>query len=187
MELDVTSLSSCALTAAPSDCSNGGLTYMMAVKLLDENDGTVFTTVGRSTGTGPIDAGIRLDYVDKAFEVFVPRQAGSGTTQARRYGVGTVVDGYVNTWLHVTLVWNPSNLNVLLYYNGQAQTVTHEWRGKAINIQAPEKRLKLGVRFLSYDEPGKPGKNMVLDDFKVYNRPLTQAQVQSELEGYVYF
>ena len=56
VQIDTTGMEPCILTAVPSDCTNGGATYMFWVKQLDSVKGPILTTMD----WGPPREGIRI-------------------------------------------------------------------------------------------------------------------------------
>gem|GEM_PF-698801 len=98
---------------------------------------------------------------------------GSGNNVAR-YGATAMV---VNTWYHVAGVYNATNRTMTVYLNGQLDngalvgTVPATQRNSNQNVN-------IGRR------PGVPGTfNFagVLDDVRIYNRALSQAEIQTDM------
>ena len=92
-------MSPCILTTAPSDCTNGGATYMFWIKLLNEAGGAILTTLDWASPR----EGIRISAGnDGKLRAAIFRE---GATLNRFSGWVPGINDHVNSWLHVAIVW----------------------------------------------------------------------------------
>ena len=92
-----------------------------------------------------------------------------------RYGASTLL---ANTWYHVTGVYNAASSQLHVYLNGQLDdgtllgTVTSTQRNSSVNVN-------IGRR------PGSSSNNFNgrLDDVRIYNRALTQTEIQADMNA----
>ena len=83
-----------------------------------------------------------------------------------------------NTWYHVTGVYNAATSQLHVYLNGQLDdgtllgTVTSTQRNSSVNVN-------IGRR------PGSTSNNFNgrLDDVRIYNRALTQTEIQADMNA----
>ena len=92
-----------------------------------------------------------------------------------RYGATALL---ANTWYHVTGVYNAASSQLHVYLNGQLDdgtllgTVTSTQRNSSVNVN-------IGRR------PGSSSNNFNgrLDDVRIYNRALTQTEIQADMNA----
>ena len=100
LEIDTAGMSPCILTTAPSDCTNGGATYMFWIKLLNEEGSAILTTLDYNSPT----KGMRIEAgSDGKFCATVFRKGPeSNYFNACNAGIGNMI----GSWMHVTTVWH---------------------------------------------------------------------------------
>lgn len=124
---------------------------------------------------------------DWAFFMFTgvgqPADNDDGRMRFGTYGgnIQTATDTWTGgQWYHITLVYNSSS-NVRIYVNGKLDNYSSDFDAGAIDgsLNNP---LEFGRAFYddSADEGYFPGK---IDDFKIYNYPLTETQVKQNYQG----
>jgi hypothetical protein len=93
--------------------------------------------------------------------------------QVYRYGATTL---QVNTWYHVTGVYNAATLEMHVYLNGQLDdgalvgTVTSAQQNSSANVNIGRRPTGNNFNF-----------NGRIDDARLYNRALTQAEIQADM------
>ena len=125
-------------------------------------------------GSGPL-IGFQLDTsVDTGPRTIGFKLTNSSGGQMIRYGATTL---QANTWYYVTGVYDAAAQTMHVYLNGQLDdgvlqgTVTSTQRNSTFNVN-------IGQR------PGNPGTfnfNGLIDDVRIYNRPLTVAEIQTDM------
>ena len=125
-------------------------------------------------GDGPL-IGFQLDTsVDTGPRTIGFKLTNSSGGQMIRYGATTL---QANTWYYVTGVYDAAAQTMHVYLNGQLDdgvlqgTVTSTQQNSTLNVN-------IGQR------PGSPGTynfNGLIDDVRIYNRPLTVAQIQTDM------
>ena len=125
-------------------------------------------------GSGPL-IGFQLDTsVDTGPRTIGFKLTNSSGGQMIRYGATTL---QANTWYYVTGVYDAAAQTMHVYLNGQLDdgvlqgTVTSTQQNSTLNVN-------IGQR------PGSPGTynfNGLIDDVRIYNRPLTVAQIQTDM------
>ncbi len=164
MELDVSTLPRCLLTTEPTDCVNGGATYLFWVKLLDPTGGAILTTLS----WGPPREGLRISHNGNNLYLSVFRK-GASSNRFESPGSGLVY----NTWLQITIVWyNDPKLEA--YYNdGFAFEKTGAY-GSSSSTTDNEGKLVLGKEFTNRNQGYC---SMIIDNINLYNRPLSADEI----------
>ena len=180
VQIDTTGMEPCILTAVPSDCTNGGATYMFWVKQLDSVKGPILTTMD----WGPPREGIRISAGnDGKLKLAIFRE---GSTGNRFNCNGPDLNDFVNGWLHITVVWNTPNPRFDVYYNGIPKTFsqgTQYTNSSTTRAATVPLKMFLGRQYVRLNT-NNPTKNMILDELSVYARPITQGEVQQIIQGY---
>ena len=170
LEIDTTGMSPCILNTAPSDCTNGGATYMFWIKLLNEEGGAILTTLDWD----PPREGIRVSAGNNLkINVAIFRE---GATHNRFSSSISGSGSHIGSWLHVTIIWH-TDPKYEVFFNGVAQSVSQssDYFSSSI-IQALQMRMKLGVEYITRVTALKV-KSMVIDNLIFYNKPLTQSDI----------
>ena len=125
-------------------------------------------------GSGPL-IGFQLDTtVDQGTRTIGFKLTNSSGGQMVRYGATTL---QTNTWYYVTGVYDATAQTLNVYLNGQLDngallgTVTTSQQNSTLNVN-------IGQRSGS---PGAYNFNGLIDDVRIYNRPLTVAQIQTDM------
>ena len=163
-------MSPCILSTAPSDCTNGGATYIFWIKLLNEEGGAILTTLDWS----PPREGIRVSAGNNGkLNVAIFRE---GATHNRFTGSISGFGNHVGSWLHATIIWH-TDPKYEVFLNGVAQSGSQssDYSSSSI-IHAPRMRMKLGVEYITRVTALKV-KSMVIDNLIFYNKPLTQSDI----------
>ena len=173
IEINTTGMSPCILTTAPSDCTSGGATYMFWIKLLDGQRGPILSTQDWSNPR----KGIRImGENDGKLKVTIFRQ---GTTSNRFKGEVLVFNNYIDSWLHVAVVWQ-NDPRFEIYFNVIEQIVTqgtqYTTSGSSHVTLESRMRMKLGAQYVTFSNTIKT-KNMILDNLMLFDKPLTQADI----------
>ena len=180
VQIDTTGMEPCILTAVPSDCTNGGATYMFWVKQLDSVKGPILTTMD----WGPPREGIRISAGnDGKLKLAIFRE---GSTENRFSCSVPDLSDFVNDWLHITIVWNTPNPRFDVYYNGILKTFsqgTQYTSSSTTRAATVPLRMFLGRQYVKLNT-NNPAKNMILDELVVYDRPFSQSEVKQIFQGY---
>ena len=164
VELDVSTLPQCLLTTEPTDCVNGGATYLFWVKLLDSTSGGILTTLSWS----PPREGIRITQNGNNLGLAVFRK-GASDNRFQGSGGGLVY----NTWLQITVVWyNDPKLEA--YYNDGFAFDTTGAYGSSSTATDTEGKFVLGREYTSRDQTYC---SMIIDNINLYNRPLSADEI----------
>ena len=125
-------------------------------------------------GGGPL-IGFQLDTtVDHGPRTIGFKLTNSSGGQMFRYGATTL---QANTWYYVTGVYDAARPTLHVYLNGQLDdgallgTVTSTQQNSTLNVN-------IGQRS---GTPGTFNFNGLIDDVRIYNRPLTVAQIQTDM------
>ncbi len=162
-ELDVTTLPRCLLTTSPTDCINGGATYLFWVKLLDPTEGGILTTM-----SWPAREGFRIS---QNGNWLCPSVFRKGASNNRFEGSG---DGLVyNTWLQITVVWHNDPKLEAYYDDGFAFDKTGAY-GNSSSATDNGGKLVLGREFINKDQRYC---SMIIDNINLYNRPLSAEEI----------
>ena len=170
-------MDACILTTEPDDCTNGGATYTFWIKLLDSVNGVILTTLD----WGPPREGIRIQAHNGKLKLLIFREGSWGNRFSCKI---PDINDFVNDWLHITVVWNTPNPRFEVYYNGIPKTFsqgTHYGGSHATQAATAPLKMFLGRDYVRVNTPPK---NMIFDELVVYDRPLTQGDVQQILQGY---
>ena len=158
VEIDTTGMSHCILTTAPSDCTNGGATYMFWIKQFDSHVGSILTTLDWSVPR----EGIRMTVNNGKLSVDIFREGNSlnrNSAQVENFG------DHVESWLHVTIVWH-TDPAFQFYYGGTLQLDTSPaYTTSSHNTYEAPLRMILGRLYVTKVE-GQT-KNMILDNTDV--------------------
>ena len=170
LEIDTTGMSPCILSTAPSDCTNGGATYMFWIKQLSEEKGAILTTLDWSSPR----EGIRVSAGNNGkLDVAIFRE---GATHNRFTGSISGFGSHIGSWLHVTIVWC-TDPKYEVFFNGVAKSVTQSSDySSSSTTYAPRMRMRLGVQYITKVNDVKI-KSMVIDNMTFYNKPLTQSDI----------
>ncbi len=176
-ELDTSSMSKCVL--APLLCKSGA-TYMFWIKQQNTKAGSIFTTMEGGGGKGT--EGLRVTTKgDRMLLVLFGQQTNKNTFGSNVRGLNK----YVNKWVHVAIVWH-IDPKFEVYFNGRAQTVlgAKDYDTVGSKIHESPLRMILGRMYLTYRNKlhDPPTKDMVLDEFKTFDRPLTQTEIEMEMK-----
>ena len=170
LEIDTTGMVPCILTTAPSDCTNGGATYMFWIKQLNGEKGAIVT----SPDWGPVREGIRISASnDGKLKAAIFRE---GVTLNRFHGRVSGFNNHLNSWLHVAIIWY-KDPRFEIFFNGRLKTVTQDinYASSSITNEA-QMRMKLGVEYITRNTDVKT-RNMIIDNLIFCDRPLTQADI----------
>ncbi len=177
VELDASRMSKCVL--APGQCESGA-TYMFWIKQQNTKTGAIFTTMDsqrkQTEGLRVRTKGDRMSIL-----IFSPQET------RNRFGNSVAgIDKHVNKWLHVAIVWH-IDPKFEVYFNGVAQTVlgvNDYYTAIEKHFESPL-RMVLGRMYLTYRNKlhDPPTKDMVLDEFKTFDRPLTHTEIEKEMKN----
>ncbi len=174
-EVDLTGVPPCIYTGSATHCTNGGLTYLFWIKIVDTTQGLIFTT----TSWTPPREGIQLKIQNNAEIRFTVFRKGEHNENNRVWGK---IEGplIVGSWFHMSLVWSPSP-NLEVYYNGvglgNAYTITGmTYTSNPYACRDTDGRMIFGK--LNVNQ-GANSANFLIDDFMAFDYPMTSDQVKA--------
>ncbi len=152
------------MTTAPTDCTNGGATYLFWVKLLDPTNGGILS----SLSWNPPREGINIKQNSNNLAVGVYRK---GATDNRF--IETISGVVYNTWIQITVVWH-NDPKLQAYFNDDFAGEVSGPYTSASTVQDNEGKLVLGRRYTNMENTYC---SMIIDNINLYNRPLTADEI----------
>ena len=172
MEIDTTGMPACILSTAPSDCTNGGATYMFWIKQLDDLGGNLITTTG-----GKTEGCIIHVTTGSYLSMQIVRKGSSGN---KFYKEVPGMDDFINTWLHVAIVWYPEPIWMIRFYfdgteiNPNDPCITDGSK----DVTDSELRMILGRESLNCLTSALV-QNMIFDELYLYDKLLFEEDIQA--------
>ena len=176
LEIDTTGMSPCILTTAPSDCTNGGATYMFWIKLLNEEGSAILTTLDYNSPT----EGMRIEASnDGKYCAAVFRKGPEPNfLNACNAGIGNMI----GSWMHVTTVWHTDpKFEVFLDGDSKPMSQPDNYGSSLPMVSEAQMRMKLGLLFLTHGS-GVKTRSMIIDNLMLFDRPLTQSDISLIIE-----